>query len=185
MSGTDLSHSEYVGGLFRSHYQWLCLRLRRHLDSSASAEDIAAQTFEQLLCSPQLLPIRQPRALLGTIAKRLIYRSWRRRDLEHEHLDQLLHEQPCPRSSPEDVIQVQQVLNGLERSFARLPGKVKATFLLSRFEGLTYPKIARELGISQRSVSVYMARSQALCSLWSDQSCLHSSSRKSSFQRSA
>ncbi|MCX7080108.1 MAG: RNA polymerase subunit sigma, partial [Pseudomonas sp.] len=24
MSGADTSHSEYVGGLFRSHYPWLC-----------------------------------------------------------------------------------------------------------------------------------------------------------------
>lgn len=185
MSGTDPSHREYVGGLFRSHYPWLCSQLRRHLDSSASAEDIAAQTFETLLCSPQLVPIREPRALLGTIAKRLIYRSWRRRGLEHEHLDQLLHEPPRPSSSPEDLIQVQQVLNGLEQAFERVPGKVKATFLLSRLDGLTYPQIARELGISLRSVSVYMARSQALCSLWREPSHVHSSFRQSSFQRSA
>jgi RNA polymerase sigma-70 factor (ECF subfamily) len=46
---------------------------------------------------------------------------------------------------------------------ARLPGKVRATFLLSRVDGLTYPQIAAELGISLRSVSAYMTRSQALC----------------------
>jgi len=82
MSGADTSHSEYVGGLFRSHYQWLCARLRRHLDSSAHAEDIAADTFVQLLSSPGVVPIRQPRALLTTIAQRLMYQLWRRRDLE-------------------------------------------------------------------------------------------------------
>ena len=56
-----------------------------------------------------------------------------------------------------------QALQGLDRTLARLPGKVRATFLLSRVDGLTYPQIAAELGISQRSVSVYMTRSEALC----------------------
>lgn len=87
MSGADTSHSEYVGGLFRSHYQWLCTRLRRHLDSSAHAEDIAADTFVQFLTSPGVVPIRQPRALLTTIAQRLMYQLWRRRDLERAYLD--------------------------------------------------------------------------------------------------
>ena len=36
MSGNQASHSEYVGGLFRSHYRWLCGRLRQHLDASVS-----------------------------------------------------------------------------------------------------------------------------------------------------
>lgn len=182
MSGTDLSHSDYVGGLFRSHYQWLCLRLRRYLDSRASAEDIAAQAFEYLLCSHSLVPIRHPRALLDTIAQRLVYRTWRRRALEREHLAQLLDEQPCPGASAEELMQVQQVLSGFSRAFERLPDKVKATFMLSRFEGLTYPHIARELGIGERTVSVYMLRCQALCSRWRD---VDSSLHYPCFQRSA
>jgi len=44
-----------------------------------------------------------------------------------------------------------------------LPAKVKATFLLSQLNGLTYPEIAAELGISQRSVSDYMARALNRC----------------------
>ena len=64
MSGADTSHGDYVGGLFRSHYDWLCSRLHRHLDSRAHAEDIATDTFVQLLSSPGLsspgvVPIRQ------------------------------------------------------------------------------------------------------------------------------
>jgi len=54
-------------------------------------------------------------------------------------------------------------LQGLDRTLARLPDNVRATFLLSRVDGLTYPQIAAELGISLRSVSVYMTRSEALC----------------------
>ncbi|MHC8319160.1 sigma-70 family RNA polymerase sigma factor [Pseudomonas sp. GB2N2] len=173
MSGTDLSHRNAVGGLFRAHYPWLCASLRRHLGASSSVEDIAAETFAQLLESPGLMPIREPRALLTTIAHRLIYQLWRRRDLERRHLEQLHHFDQPHANSPEKLLQLTQALHGLDRTLERLPGKVRATFLLSRIDGLTYPQIATELGISQRSVSVYMTRSQALCVQHSANEPLH------------
>lgn len=173
MSGTDVSHRNDVGGLFRAHYPWLCARLRQFLGASSSVEDIAAETFVQLLESPGLTPIREPRALLTTIARRLIYQLWRRRDLERQHLYQLQHLDQPQASSPEELLQLTQALHRLDRTLERLPGKVRATFLLSRIDGLTYPQIAAELGISQRSVSVYMTRSQALCAQHSANEPLH------------
>jgi RNA polymerase sigma-70 factor (ECF subfamily) len=173
MSGTDASHRNAVGGLFRAHYPWLCARLRRQLGSSSSVEDIAAETFAQLLESPGLTTIREPRALLTTIAHRLIYQHWRRRDLERQHLDQLQHISHPQTLSPEERVQLTQALRGLDRMLERLPDKVRATFLLSRIEGLTYPQIAAKLGISQRSVSVYMTRSRALCARHSAHQPLH------------
>lgn len=173
MSGTDSAHRHDVDRLFRAHHPWLCARLRRHLGASSSVEDIAAETFTQLLESPGLTPIREPRALLTTIAHRLIYQLWRRRDLERQHLDQLHHVDQPQATSPEDWLQLTQALQRLDRTLERLPGKVRATFLLSRIDGLTYPQIAAELGISQRSVSVYMTRSQALCAQHSANQPLH------------
>ncbi|RON53008.1 sigma-70 family RNA polymerase sigma factor [Pseudomonas frederiksbergensis] len=179
MSGADLSHRNHVDALFRAHYAWLCIRLRRQLGASASVEDIAAETFTQLLESPGLTPIREPRALLTTIAQRLIYQLWRRRDLEREHLEQLQHADADQVQSPEVLLQLTQALHRLDRSLDRLPGKVRATFLLSRIDGLTYPQIAAELGISQRSVSVYMTRSQALCAQHSANEPLNRTTQRS------
>ncbi|MFJ7286540.1 sigma-70 family RNA polymerase sigma factor [Pseudomonas sp. NPDC099000] len=163
MSGTDASHRNNVDRLFRAHYPWLCARLRRHLGSNPSVEDIAAETFVHLLESPALTPIREPRALLTTIARRLVYQLWRRRDLERQHLEQLQQTDVVGGRSPEDLLQLSQTLKSLDLALDRLPGKVRATFLMSRVDGLTYPQIAAELGISQRSVSVYMTRTHALC----------------------
>jgi RNA polymerase sigma factor (sigma-70 family) len=163
MSGADASHRNTVGGLFRAHYPWLCARLRRHLGTNTGVEDIAAETFVHLLESPTLTPIREPRALLTTIAHRLVYQLWRRRDLERQHLEHLQQTDLVGGRSPEELLQLSQTLNSLDRTLDRLPGKVRATFLMSRVDGLTYPQIAAELGISQRSVSVYMTRTHALC----------------------
>lgn len=158
MSGADTSHRDYVGALFRSHYAWLCSRLYRHLDSRAHAEDIAADTFVQLLSALDGAPIRQPRALLTTIAQRLMYQLWRRRDLERAYLDALDSDQAFSVASPENLAQTREALQAVDQWLSGLPAKVRATFLLSRLNGLTYPAIAAELGISQRSVSDYMAR---------------------------
>lgn len=163
MSGTDTSHSDYVGALFRSHYPWLCSRLHRHLDSRAHAEDIAAATFVQLLGAPNVPPIRQPRALLTTIALCLIYQLWRRRELERSYLDTLDNDDAPSVGSPENLAQMLEALQAIDHLLDSLPAKVKATFLLSRLNGLTYPEIAVELGISQRSVSDYMARALNRC----------------------
>ncbi|MGE8069004.1 sigma-70 family RNA polymerase sigma factor [Pseudomonas sp. NPDC089569] len=159
MSGTDVSPRNDLGGLFRTHYPWLCAWLRQHLGTSA--EDIAAEAFLQLLQAPG--PIHEPRAWLTTIARRLIYRLWCRRDLERRYVDQSQQADRLSTSSPEELVQLTQALQDLDRTLARLPAKVRQAFLLSRVDGLTYPQIAAELGISLRSVSVYMTRSQALC----------------------
>ncbi|AUG03745.1 RNA polymerase subunit sigma [Pseudomonas sp. 09C 129] len=165
MSGADTTHSDYVGGLFRSHYDWLCSRLRYHLHHSldASAEDIAADTFVQLLSRPEVLPIRQPRALLTTISQRLVYQLWRRRDLERAYLDALQHDEETVQPSPQDLAQMLEALEAIDRLLDGLPAKVRATFLLSQVNGLTYPQIAEQLGISQRSVSDYMTRAAQRC----------------------
>ena len=163
MSGADSLHSVLVGDLFRSHYDWLCGRLRRHLECTASAEDIAAETFFQVLRAPSAEPIRQPRALLTTIAKRLLYQVWRRRDLERAYLQALSLDDEPETPSPEALALLFEALLEIDRLLDGLPSKVKATFLLSQVDGLTYPQIAATLGISQRSVSDYMAQAVKRC----------------------
>jgi RNA polymerase sigma-70 factor (ECF subfamily) len=163
MSGTDILHRKHVDSLFRAHYHWLCTRLRQSLNDAAGVEDIACETFVQLLEAPGLMAIREPRALLTTIARRLLYQRWRRADLERRYLHQLQHAEPVHAESPEQLAQLSQTLTRVNRSLERLPGKVRSTFLLSRIDGLTYAQIATALGISLRSVSDYMTRSQALC----------------------
>ena len=119
MSGADSAHSDYVGSLFRIHYPWLCSRLHRYLNSRAHAEDIAVDAFVQLLSAPQLTPIRQPRALLTTIAQRLVYQVWRRRDLERAYLAALDDDAACA----EDRAQVLEALQAIDLLLDRLAGQ--------------------------------------------------------------
>jgi RNA polymerase sigma-70 factor (ECF subfamily) len=164
MPGAELHTLDCISELFAHHYQWLCERLRRHVDSRACAEDIAAETFLQLVAAPNVVPIREPRALLTTIAQRLLYQRWRRRNKERAYARTLTHEEGASAPSPEVQADTRQTLERLDRRLNRLPPKVKATFLLSRRNGLTYPEIAVRLGISRRSVSDYMDKAETCCS---------------------
>lgn len=163
MSGADLAHRQYLSDLFERHHRWLCERLRRLLESRECAEDIASETFAQLLAAPNVVPIRQPRALLTTIAQRLIYQRWRRRDLERAYLEGLALEDDVQGACTESQAAILQTLDRIDRRLNRLPGKVKATFVLSRSGGLTYPEIAVRLGISRSSVSDYIDKAETCC----------------------
>ena len=118
------------------------------LDSSSYAEDIAADTFAQLLSAGQGTVIREPRALLTTIVQRLFYQLWRRCKVEQAYLRRVLHDEPPLSPSPEALVQVHQALQAIDVLLEGLPDKVRTTFVLSRVNGLTYPEIALKLGIS-------------------------------------
>ena len=182
MSGADLAHRDHVSQLYRTHYLWLHARLCRYLDSSSYAEDIAADTFAQLLSAPRGLVIREPRALLTTIARRLIFQLWRRRDVERAYLMSVQQQEPLHSPSPETLAQALQALQMIDARLDGLPDKVKETFVLSRVNGLTYSEIAQQLGISRRSVSDYMVRALKRCAL---QATAHPTFRPSITRESA
>jgi RNA polymerase sigma-70 factor (ECF subfamily) len=160
MSGADPLHLHTVEGLFRAHYHWLRNYLRRQLQDPGSAEDLTSETFVRLLEAPALTAIREPRALLTTIAQRLLYQHWRRADLARRHAQQV--EAECA-ASPEELTQQRQTLSRLDRSLQRLPGKVRSTFLLARVDGLTYPQIAAELSISVATVKRHLNKAAMRC----------------------
>ena len=49
-------------------------------------------------------------------------------------------------------------LSIVQRVLAALPRKTQHVFLLHRFEGYTYAEIARQVGLSQKSVEYHMNR---------------------------
>ena len=49
-----------------------------------------------------------------------------------------------------------------------LPAKLRAVFILSQIDGLTYAEIAQVLGVGLRSVKRYMAQAMAECILLAD-----------------
>ncbi|HHQ2518463.1 sigma-70 family RNA polymerase sigma factor [Pseudomonas aeruginosa] len=161
--GMDQTRNRLVGLMFQNDYSWLSGRLRRYLGCPHSAEDIASETFLKVLALPDPASIREPRALLTTIARRLMYDGWRRQDLERAYLESLAGLPEALAPSAEEQAQVVETLLCLERMLAGLSPKARAAFIHSQIGGLTYVEIAGLLEVSVSRIHQYMVEGFKQC----------------------
>ncbi|HEY0285546.1 MAG TPA: sigma-70 family RNA polymerase sigma factor [Pseudomonas sp.] len=156
-------HHSFVSTLFAQHYTWLRGRVSRAMGCSFNGEDIASETFVRVLGLSDPQAIREPRALLTTIAKRLMLDNWRRGDLERAYLDTLNASPENTLPSPEEQAVLIETLLSLDRLLDGLPSVGKAVFVHSYLGGLTYEQIGRELGISKSRVQQHMEQAIVRC----------------------
>lgn len=160
---SSLPHNAQVGELYRGHHSWLRGWLFKRLECHHQAADLAQDTFLRLLGRDTLNGLREPRAFLATVAKGLVVDHYRRLSLERAWLDSLaaLPEPEAP--SAEARVLVLETLVEIDRMLDGLKPKVRSAFLLSQLDGLTYPQIAEQLGISLSSVQQYMTLAFGHC----------------------
>ncbi len=157
------TRNQLLHRLFGEHHGWLLERLRIRLGCRHEAADVAAETFARIVAAPPTQPIREPRALLTTIAKRLIFASWRRRDLERAYLETLVvQEYPEAPSAEEHYLMIEALLE-VDRLLGGLSTKARAAFLYSQVDGRTYASIAEELGVSITRVQQYVVQGLKAC----------------------
>jgi RNA polymerase sigma-70 factor (ECF subfamily) len=150
---------------FKRSYHWLSNGLQRIVGSPADAEDVASATFVELAAFERLDTILQPRAMLRTIARRLTFDMWRRRDLEKNYLKMLALEPERHYPSPETVMNVVETLTEIDRRLDGLSHNARSAFLLRQLDGLAYEDIAERLGVSVSMVKKYMAQALAVAYL--------------------
>ncbi|RZK04489.1 MAG: RNA polymerase subunit sigma, partial [Pantoea sp.] len=76
--------------LYREHRSWLENWLRHRVGNSWDAADLSQDTFLRVLSSAQKLEeLREPRAYLLTVGKRLLSNFYSRRSLEAAYLEAL------------------------------------------------------------------------------------------------
>lgn len=152
--------------LYREHRTWLESWLRRRVGNAWDAADISQDTFLRVLSSAQpLADLREPRAYLLTVGKRLLSNFYTRRSLEQAYLEALaqLPEECVP--SPEQRWLLLETLHALDEVLDGLAAPVRRAFLLSQLHGLGYREIAEQLSISERTVKRYMAQAYEHCLL--------------------
>lgn len=155
--------SQSIALLYHDHHGWLQGWLRRKLNCSHQAADLAQDTFLRLLTKPEPERLREPRAYLTTVARGLVINHWRRQELEKAYLDELAARPQAVASSPEDRRLVLEMLEEIARLLDGLPPRVSEIFLRSQLEGQTYPVIAEQMGISVNIVQKAMIRATAHC----------------------
>ncbi|BCD85639.1 ECF sigma factor FemI [Pseudomonas solani] len=152
-----------VHRLYKDHHGWLQGWLRRRLGDRERAADIAQDTFLRLLVTRRLPGSGEGRSYLAQIARNLVIDQWRRQRIEQAYLDSLamLPEPETP--SLETRAMVIETLLQIDAMLDSMPAKVREAFMLSQFEGLTYPQIAERLRVSVSSVQKYMIRAIQAC----------------------
>lgn len=159
------ARNQILRQLFGDHHGWLLVRLRARLGCHADAADMAAETFAQVVALPDPATINEPRAMLTTIAKRLIFASWRRRDLERAYLETLALEPMLHEPSAEQQAQALEALSTLDKILDGLSPTGRSAFLYSQLDNLTYAEIGQRLGISAPRVHQYIVKALTLCYL--------------------
>jgi RNA polymerase sigma-70 factor (ECF subfamily) len=165
MSANDLSLHSAVNDLYCEHHGWLNGWLRKRLGNAFDAADLTQDTFVRVIKARSALDIREPRPYLSRIAKGLLIDLIRRRSLEQAYLEALASLPEALQPSLEEQAILLQALVEIDRLLQGLGTKVKQVFMLSQFDGLTYPQIAEQLNISVRSVNNYMAKAMEHCCL--------------------
>lgn len=157
-----------VDALYRQHRSWLHSWLQRRLGDSWAAADLTQDTFVRVLAAQQaqaLPSLREPRAYLLTVGRRLLVNHFQRRDLERAYLDALANLPEALVPSPEQRWLLLETLHALDELLDGLPRPVRQAFLWSQLEGLGYAAIAERLRVSERTVKRYMAQAYEHCLL--------------------
>ncbi|MBP7454537.1 MAG: sigma-70 family RNA polymerase sigma factor [Ottowia sp.] len=152
-----------VALLYQEHHGWITGWLRRKLDDGAQAQDLAHDTFMQLLSARQLPPLDEPRAYLLTVARRTLFSFWRRREIEQAYIDALARQPLDFQPSEQDRYAILQALEAVDRALDGLPPASRHVLLLSQLHGLTYAQIGPRLGLAEVTVRRHMARAIAAC----------------------
>lgn len=149
--------------MYVSHHGWLRGWLRRRLGNSFDAADLAQDTFVRLLARREPLAVREPRALLTTIAQGVVSNFLRRRQIEQAWLDALAHLPEAHAPSPESRAMLLETLVELDRRLDTLAPPVRRAFLLSQFDGMKQADIAAELGLSLATVQRHIVKAAHCC----------------------
>ncbi len=157
------SHQVFVGSLYRDHRDWLLSWLRRYQVCPHRAEDLSQDTFLRLLKRNDLNAVREPRALLATIARGLLIDHFRRSALERAYLDELSLQPEELQPSAEEQLQIMQALREVDAMLGQLSAKARAAFLYNRLDGMTHAEIAERLGVSVPRVRQYLAQGLRQC----------------------
>jgi RNA polymerase sigma-70 factor (ECF subfamily) len=153
-----------VERLYLDHHGWLKGWLRRRLGESADADDVVQDTFMRILKSRrELHDLRQPMAFLATIANSLLINRWRRQALERAYVDALAALPEALERSPEERLLLIEALVEIDELLLGLSSRIRQIFFLSQLDGLTYPQIASQLGLSVDQVQKAMRKAFAAC----------------------
>jgi RNA polymerase sigma factor (sigma-70 family) len=154
-----------VETLFRRYHGKLMRFLSGRVRNDEDAADLAQETYGRLLRLQGERSGEDLRRMLFRIAKNLLNNHWRwqrvRRLDTQLSVDEIDIDSGEP--GPERQLAGEQRLKQLRSVILAMPEKRRVVLVLSRFEGLSNPEIARRCGISVKTVEKHIAAALEEC----------------------
>jgi RNA polymerase sigma-70 factor (ECF subfamily) len=168
-----LPHAELIGELFREHNAALIRFLLLRLHSYQAAREVAQEAYVRLLSLHEPGAVSYLRAFLFRTAANLAVDRQRREDVHiRASALPLFHEFADTRTPERRVAGVQEI-EQLDGWLSELPPKCRQAFILNRFYGMDFAAAATEIGMSERSVRVYVERALLHCRQRMDEESTH------------
>lgn len=170
MSHSDPALREQVSRIYQDHHRWLQGWLRPRVACQHLAADLMQDVFVRVLSAPdagdRLDAVREPRGYLATIARRLMIDYFRRARLERAWLQALAEQPEAVEISEQERLILLQTLCEMDAMLAGLGPRIRRAFLLSQLDGMTYKLIGLDLGVSEVTVTRYIAKAFHHCTLY-------------------
>jgi RNA polymerase sigma-70 factor (ECF subfamily) len=149
------------------HRAELLQYLQKRLRDPEVAADLAQETYTRMMKYRDVDHIEDFRLMQFRIANNLIFEYHRTRQRHHtdEHYS-LDDTGPIRSVEPpvEAIIDARQAVNTLlKRTITQLPPKCRLAFMLSRFDGMSYPQIAERMDISVKMVEKHITKALLAC----------------------
>ena len=140
--------------LFYRYYEPLFRFVARRISAGESSKDVVQDVFARLWQNRAGINPDQPlNAYLYRIANNILIDQYRKREVRQAYAAR--HAGTTPAVAPVEYFDVEE--NVLE-AIGQLPEALRQTFVLSRFEELTYREIAVLLDVSVKTVESRMTR---------------------------
>ncbi|NUO01835.1 MAG: RNA polymerase sigma-70 factor [Saprospiraceae bacterium] len=144
--------------LFQQHYGLVCRTINRFITDNLLVEDLSQEVFVRFWEKREQIEITSsvPAYLRRMAINEAL--AWLRRNQRFEQ-EELTPQTPSGTSADGEAVFLHDELNlNIHEAINGLPPKCRAVFQLSRFEELTYPEIARQMGISVKTVENQMGK---------------------------
>lgn len=165
-SKTSFVQDAYVKDLYLQHREELCRYLMAKCNLGFNeAEDIVHSAFTRFVALESPFAVENPRAFLFTSCYNLAIDMIRRQQVQNKYSRPLTDTDVdlAETAGPEREIDGKQRLGIISRVLWNMPSKRRQLLMMSRFDGLSYAEIARQVGLSETAVRKHISNALADC----------------------
>lgn len=138
--------------LYNRYWQRLYAIAWNRLQDKAAAEDIIHDVFTGLWANRSQVQVENPENYLAVAVKYAVLNRVKKQIREREKLAGLAAETPVSNDTIETALHHKQMLERVWQEAEKLPERCRLIFLYSREKGMPVKEIARQLGLSPKTV---------------------------------